>query len=142
VTLLVLARDATFRGDDWDFIANRSLSDPISLFAPFNEQWVAGGAIVFRLVFAVVGMHSYLPYIAVLLAIHLAVAAGVAYLVDRTSGALPGLLAGAVVAFLGAGNENLNVAFQIGMVLSTALGLWAVVALWAWQRPVAAALLP
>ena len=141
VTLLLLARDLTFRGDDWDFVAGRSLTDVLGLLRPFNEQWVTGGAFVFRLLFEVVGMHSYLPYLATLLTAHVVAAGAVALLVKRTSGSAAGLAAGAVVAFLGVGGENLNQAFQISMVLSAAAGLWAVAVVWLWDRPGVASLL-
>lgn len=141
VTFLLLARDLTFRGDDWDFIAGRSLTDGLGLLRPFNEQWVTGGALVFRLLFEVVGMHSYLPYLAALLTAHIVAAGGVALLVKHTSGSVAGLAAGAVVAFLGAGAENLNQAFQISMVLATAAGLWAMAVIWVWDRPGVASLL-
>ena len=135
------ASGATFRGDDWDFVARRSLDDPIGLFRPFNEQWVTVPAVVFRAIFAVVGMHSYLPYLAVLLALHV-VTAALLYRLASIGGALVGLLAGVLMLFLGSGSENLHQAFQIGMVGSTAAGLAALELVAVQRRPaIAAALL-
>jgi hypothetical protein len=54
---------------------------------------------------------------------------------------VPGLAAGSVVLFLGVGYENLNQAFQIGMVVSSAAGLWALAILWFDKRPATSALL-
>lgn len=141
VTLLAFARDMTFRYDEWDFIGNRSLADPLGLMRPYNEQWVAVPAAIFRAIFAVVGMHSYLPYLVVLLGLHVLVAARVGRLVRFVSGRLGGLVAATVVLFLGVGNENLGQAFQIGMVVATATGFWAIDELVIRRRPFAAAVL-
>ena len=139
--LMVFARETTFRGDDWDLFAGRSLSDPIGLMRPFNEQWVAVPAVIVRLIFAVVGMHSYLPYLGVLLLLHIVTAAAIWRIVSILAGTGPSLAAAAVVLFLGAGYENLYQAFQIGMVLSSAAGLWSIKVLWYDRRPGLAALL-
>jgi hypothetical protein len=139
--LMVFARETTFRGDDWDLFAGRSLSDPIGLMRPFNEQWVAVPAVIVRLMFTVAGMHSYLPYLGVLLLLHIVTAAAVWRIVSTLAGTGPGLAAAAVVLFLGAGYENLYQAFQIGMVLSSAAGLWAIKVLRFDRRPGLAALL-
>lgn len=125
VTLLVLARAVTFRGDDWDLVAGRSLSDPVGLMRPFNEVWIFIPAVIFRVIFAVVGMHSYLPYLVVLLLLHVLFADAVRRLVSWSSGPLLGYLVAVVVLFLGTGAENLRWAFQIGMVGSAASGIWA-----------------
>jgi hypothetical protein len=141
LTLMVFARETTFRGDDWDLIAGRSLSDPVGWMRPFNEQWVAVPAVIFRLIFVFVGMHSYLPYLAVLLLLHIVTAAAIWRIVSALAGTGPGLAAATVVLFLGAGYENLYQAFQIGMVLSSAAGFWAIAVLWFDRRPGLAALL-
>ena len=141
VMFMVFARGTTFRGDDWDLFAGRSLSDPIGLMRPFNEQWFAVPAVIVRLLFAIVGMHSYLPYLGVLLLLHIATAAAIWRIVTTLAGTGPGLAAAAVVLFLGAGYENLYQAFQVGMVLSSAAGFWAIKVLWFDRRPGLAALL-
>jgi hypothetical protein len=141
LTLMVFARETTFRGDDWDLIAGRSLSDPVGWMRPFNEQWVAVPAVIFRLIFVFVGMHSYLPYLAVLLLLHIFAAAAIWRIVSALAGTGPGLAAATVVLFLGAGYENLYQAFQIGMVLSSAAGFWAIAVLWFDRRPGLAAFL-
>ena len=135
IVLLFFARSMTFRSDDWDLILNRSLLDPISLLPPHNEQWVTLPAVVFRVVFAVVGLHSYLPYLVVLLIAHVFAAAGLGRLVGALSGPLPGLLAGIVVLFLGSACEVLGQAIGLGVVLGTGAGLWAIDALAIRRRP-------
>jgi hypothetical protein len=139
--LMVFALETTFRGDDWDLFAGRSLSDPIGLMRPFNEQLVAVPAVIVRLMFIVVGMHSYLPYLGVLVLLHIVTAAAIWRIVTTLAGTGPGLAAAAVVLFLGTGYENLYQAFQIGMVLSSAAGLWAIKILWFDRRSGLAAIL-
>ncbi|GAC1663640.1 MAG: hypothetical protein NVS9B8_02990 [Candidatus Limnocylindrales bacterium] len=135
VTLLVLGSATTFRVDDWDLVANRSLGDFGSLLTPFNQQFIAVPAGIFRLIFAVVGLHSYLTYLAVLLAIHVVTAVVVRRLVAELAGPSLGQAAGIVVLFLGAGYENLNAAFQIGQVTATVTGLLAIEAVGLRRRP-------
>jgi hypothetical protein len=122
---LVLASATTFRVDDWELVANRSIGDPASLLRPWNEQLIVIPALVFRAIFIIVGLHSYLPYLAVLLVLHVICAAVVKHLVTDLSRATAGLAAGVVVLFLGSGYENLDAAFQIGQVIATGAGLAA-----------------
>ncbi|HEY3165367.1 MAG TPA: hypothetical protein VGJ71_13455 [Candidatus Limnocylindrales bacterium] len=137
--LLVLAASTTFRVDDWDLVANRSLADPGSLLVPFNEHLIAVPAAIFRAIYAVVGLHSYLPYLAVLLLLHLGVAVAVRATVAAVSGPGAALAAATVVLFLGSGYENLNAAFQIGQVAATLTGILAMWAVCVARRPGVAA---
>ena len=123
--LLALGSATTFRVDDWDLVANRSLLDPASLVRPYNQQFIAVPIVIFRLIYAVVGLHSYLPYLAVLLALHIATATVVRHVVSEFAGEVPGLAAGILFLFLGSGYENLNAAFQIGQVIATGSGVLA-----------------
>jgi hypothetical protein len=120
---LVLGSGATFRVDDWDLIANRSLGDPGSLVRPYNEQFILVPAVLFRATFDVVGMHSYLPYLAVLLALHGLIAWELGRFVGGLAGPAAAVAAGAVFLFLGSGHENLDSAFQLGAVIATGAGL-------------------
>jgi hypothetical protein len=138
---LVLASATTFRVDDWELIANRSLDDPASLLRPWNEQLILVPAIIFRAIFGFVGLHSYLPYLAVLLGLHVICAAAVRRLVAHLAGATAGLAAGLLVLFLGSGYENLDAAFQIGQVIATAAGVAALDAAVRHRPGVAAGLL-
>ena len=133
--LLVIGSSTTFRVDDWELIANRSLADPASLIRPWNEQMILVPAVVFRVLFGVVGLHSYIPYLVVLLLLHIATAAILMRLVGALAGSSIGLAAGIVMLFLGGGYENLETAFQIGQVLATAAGLEAIDAVAIRRRP-------
>ena len=63
-----------------------------------------------------IGIGSYMPYLAVVVGLHLGVAAMVFRLVERRSSGPWAFLAGTLVAFLGAGFENVLWGFQTGFV--------------------------
>ena len=125
--LLVEGRGGTFYADEWRFIVERSALSPDDLMRPANEHWSILAILVYRGFLALVGLHSYLPYLAGLLLFHLVVAAAVYRLVRRSGPAGLAVLAGSLVLFLGSGFENLFWAFQMGFVGSIAAGLWALV---------------
>jgi hypothetical protein len=127
VLLLYCNRDQWFFGDEWDFLAHRGVSGADhSLWEPHTEHWSTVPILIYRALYARWGLHTYVPYVVVLVVLHLAVAhllwrvmlrAGV----DQT---VATALA-AVFTALGAGYENLLWAFQIGFIGSVALGLAA-----------------
>jgi hypothetical protein len=125
VLLLYCNRDQWFFGDEWDFLAHRGVSGAdYSLWEPHTEHWSTGPILIYRGLYSLWGLHSYVPYVVVLVLLHLAVAhllwrlllqAGV----DQTVATA----VAAVFTVLGAGYENLLWAFQIGFIGSVALGM-------------------
>jgi hypothetical protein len=126
--LLALGAGLTFFSDEWALIETRSLGDPGTWFTPHNEHWYTVPILAYRLLVESVGLGSYMPYLALLMATHLCVAALTYALVRRASGPWPAVAVGLVVLLLGSGFENLYWAFQIGFVGSVALGLGAMLA--------------
>ena len=129
MVLLALGAGLTFFSDEWAFIESRALGDPTTWFAPHNEHWATIPILVYRTLVETVGLGSYMPYLAVLITLHVTVAALVYVLVRRSSGPWPALAVGVVVLFFGSGFENLYWAFQIGFVGSVASGLAAIAVL-------------
>ena len=129
VVLLWLGAGLTFFADEWAFIEVRSLGDPSTWFTPHNEHWSTLPILLYRSLVESVGLGSYMPYLAVLIGLHLVVATLAFALVRRSCGSWLALAAGVVVLFLGNGFENLYWAFQIGFVGSLALGLAAILVL-------------
>lgn len=127
--LLWLGLGLTFYWDEWDFIASRSLGDPMTWFAPHNEHWSTLPVLLYRSLVETVGLQSYVPYHLLLVGIHLVVAVAVYVLVRRTSGPWLALVGGALVLLFGSGFENLFWAFQIGFTGTTALCLVALLVL-------------
>lgn len=130
VVLLVANRHQWFYGDEWAFIADRGpgLAD-LDLLRPHNDHWSTIPLLVYWALLGTVGLSSYLPYAAVVVGLHLALA----HLLWRAclrAGARPAIATGCVGIFavLGAGAENLLWAFQMGFVGAVACG-WAAVLL-------------
>lgn len=129
VYVLRLARASTFLDDDWLFIGSRELWSLDSWMMPHSEHWVWIPALLFRGLFAIVGLHSYLPYLALLLGLHVVMAAGLYRLASLSVGRLEALAAATVLLVLGTAHENIFWAFQITFIGSAAAGLWALVCL-------------
>jgi hypothetical protein len=127
--LLYLGRHATFFNDEWVLIFDRSLLNPGDWLRPHNGHLAVALILVWRGLFEVVGLHSYLPYLAVLLVVHAMAAAGVTWLVRRLAGSEFALAGGLVFLVLGTGYENLFWSFQIGFVGSVAAGTWGLATL-------------
>src|ERR1041385_1004162 len=123
--LVHFARGQWFWFDEWDFLTLRGIRHaPIGLFQPHNEHWSTVPILVYRALGAAVGLHHYLPYLAVVFVLHLT-AAHLLWRIMRRGGVAPLVAAAAagVFALLGAGYENLLWAFQMGFVASLTLGL-------------------
>ena len=123
--VLWLGLGLTFFSDEWAFIETRSILDPTTWWAPHNEHWSTLPILVYGALLQIVGLRTYVPYLAALYALHVLACAGVFLLVRRRSGPIAGLAAALIGLLLGAGFENLFWGFQIGFVGSTAAGLWA-----------------
>jgi hypothetical protein len=125
--LLVLLRGTWFRGDDFEFLANRVGHDrSLSIWYPHNEHWSTGPIAIWRVLYDLFGVSSAMPYLACTLLAH-AVAAHLLWRLMRHVGVDPWLRTGlaAVFLFLGAGWENITWAFQLGFVGAFTLGLGA-----------------
>jgi hypothetical protein len=131
--ILWLARGFNFYFDEWTVILPMDSSWTVYL-QPHNEH----PAMLLRLIFAsllnTVGMRSYIPYMAVLLALHASTVVLLFELVRRRAGDLIAIGAAVLLLVMGAGWENLLWAFQIGFVGSVACGLSAMLAIGA-ARP-------
>jgi hypothetical protein len=128
--LLLLGRDLTFHSDEWTLLAfPPPLTDIPAWFAPHNEHWSTLLYVVYLGANAVFGLSSYLPYLAVLVGLHLVATAGLYRLLGRIVGPLPALVGSLLMLLLGSAYQDLLWAFQIGFVGSTAAGLWSMVLL-------------
>lgn len=123
--LLWLGRGLTFFSDEWAVIADRSLGDPSTWWAPHNEHWSTLPILAYRALVETVGLRTYVPYLALVILLNVIVAIMVRRQVARCAGPWPALAAGMLVLFLGSGFENLYWGFQIGFVGATALGMGA-----------------
>jgi hypothetical protein len=81
--------------------------------------------LIYAALLGTVGMHSYIPYMAVLLVLHASSVLLLFELVRRRAGELVAVAAAVLLLVLGAAWENLLWAFQIAFVGSVAFGLGA-----------------
>jgi len=125
VFVLYLGRSLTFWFDEW-----RSITFDggfVDYFRPINEHWSTLPLLLYRATFNVVELHSYLPYLAEVIVLHLVAVAGAYVLMRRRVGRMGATVLALPLLLLGAGAENLFWAFQTGFVGSVALGVWALV---------------
>jgi len=110
-------------GDEWDFLAGRSLTVH-DLLQRHGDHLVALPALVFRILYTVVGLRSYLPYQLCAIALHL-VAAALLRVVMRRAGVDPWIATAAAGLFVlfGAGSQDILIAFQITFSGPLVLGL-------------------
>jgi hypothetical protein len=127
--LLWLGRGMTFFSDEWAFIQTRTLGDPGTWLAPHNEHWTTLPVIVYRLLVETVGLRTYVPYLAVVVALHGLVVVLTFIAVRRTSGPLAAVAVAILLLLYGSGFENLYWGFQTGFVGATAAGIAALLAL-------------
>jgi hypothetical protein len=128
VFLMYVNRAQWFFGDEWDFLADRSITiGNDGLFVPHNEHWSTTPILLYGLLFRLFGLSSYAPYVAVVVIAHLAVV-HLMWRVMLRGGCLPWAATVACAAFIpfGPGAENLLWAFQIGFVGSVGFGLAAI----------------
>lgn len=122
--LVSWGRGLSFTVDDYDFLATRTGGSAFDLFKTHNAHWVTLPAATYRLLWWLVGVRSYLPYQLLLIGLHL-VAAALLLVVMRPAGVSPWIatIAATVFVLLGAGAENIVIAFQITFVGSLVFGL-------------------
>jgi hypothetical protein len=127
--ILWLARSYTFYFDEWDFIISAPTWNAESYLQPHNLHPVMVPRLIYSAMLSTIGLRSYLPYMAVLLALHGTSALLLFELVRRRTGDVIGIACAAILLVLGAGWENLLWAFQISFVGSVACGLGMLLAL-------------
>jgi hypothetical protein len=126
VIWLALGRRQWFIADEWAFLADRDGADLHDLFRPHNEHWSTIPVLVYRGLWHLVGLRSYVPYLVPVITAHLA-AAALLRAVMRRSGVQPWIATSAAAAFalFGSGRFNIIYPFQIGFSGALALGLAA-----------------
>jgi hypothetical protein len=124
--ILWLARGFNFYFDEWTVILPMDSSWTVYL-QPHNEHPAMLLRLIYALLLNTVGMRSYIPYMAILLALHATTVVLLFELVRRRAGDLIAIGAAVLLLVMGAAWENLLWAFQIGFVGSVACGLGALV---------------
>ena len=126
--ILWLSRTFNFYFDEWTLILP-SDTGWTAYLQPHNEHPAILLKLIYAVLLATVGMRSYLPYMAVLLALHATTVVLLFELVRRRAGDIIAIAAALLLLVLGAGWENVLWAFQMGFVGSMACGLGALLAI-------------
>jgi hypothetical protein len=124
VLFLVFGHSQWFFLDDWDFLADRRAADLGDLLRPHNEHWSTLPILVYRLLWQLFGLRTYVPYQLVAILLHLT-AAVLLRLVMRRAGVGPWIatVAASLFALFGAGDQNIVWAFQMAWSAALVLGL-------------------
>jgi hypothetical protein len=122
--LLWATRGYIFYFDEWTYILSTDSSWTYYL-QPHNEHPAMIPKLIYAVLLHTVGLRTYVPYMAVLLALHATTVVVLFELVRRRAGDAVGIAAALFLLVLGEGWENLLWAFQIGFVGSVACGLGA-----------------
>jgi hypothetical protein len=121
---LFVARHAWFYNDDWEFLVTRKAGDLGDLFRPHSEHWVAVPMLAYRALFAIFGLHTYVPYLLMVIGAHLIVVALV-FAIMRRAGVRPWIAAAAAasLAFYGRGVAAIIVPVLVCFTGALAFGL-------------------
>lgn len=126
--LLHLVRTSWFGVDTVNWLTTRGPipSQDVGLFHPYAGHWSTAPLLVFRLLFHLFGMASYLPYVAGVILVHLANVI-VLYALLRAVGARPwpALVAAWLVLFFGFGADAFMVDASMNHAMAVLLGLVA-----------------
>jgi hypothetical protein len=132
VAIVVLTRGYNFYFDEWTFILSAPDWNALTYLQPHNVHPVMIPRAIWAVMLDTVGLRTYLPYMAVLLALHAANVVLLFELIRRRAGDAVALGAALLLLFLGAGWENLLWAFQMSFAGSVTFGLAALLVV---QRP-------
>jgi hypothetical protein len=133
--LLYAGRHLSFFYDEWTFIFQRRGDGVHSLLAPHNGHLVLFSVLVYKLLFALVGLRHYIAYRAVDVALHLLCCALLYSVIRRRLGPWGALVPTGLLLFLGAASQVLLWPFQISYLASVAGGLAALLLLERRDRP-------
>jgi hypothetical protein len=142
--LLSLGQGLSFWADEWGYVTTLH-TQGFSLFRPNDEHWYAVPNAIWWALLSTAGLRSYVPYLAVLLAMHVATCLVLFALLRRRAGSPVALLSMAVLLFSGYGSADIFWAMMITYLGSTLCGLLALLLLDGpatdWRRAVLAAAL-
>jgi hypothetical protein len=123
--MLYITSYKDFYFDEWDFIISRRPWTLQIFILPRFYYMSAIPILVWKLLFVVVGLRSYVPYEATLLLTDIAAVLLLFALIRRRSGDLPAFAAALTLLVFGGGSYDIVFAFQICFVGAIAFGLLA-----------------
>jgi hypothetical protein len=126
--LLYETRGTTFYRDEWTWALHRRGNSLGTFLNPHYGHFSLVPIALYRVLFATVGLDHYWPYRVLVTAAHLTCVVLVFVYAARRVGPFLGLLAAALLLFLGPASQNILWPFQMGWLLSLAAGVGALLA--------------
>jgi hypothetical protein len=127
--LLYLTRGTFFWFDEWLWITGRRGNSLATFLDPHNSHLSLVPIVIYKLLFAAVGISHYVPYRVVVIASHLLVVLLVYLYVKRRVGPFVALLAAVSILLLGPGWQEFLWPFQIAWLIAIASGIGALLML-------------
>jgi hypothetical protein len=129
VVLAYETRGTTFWADEWNWILTRRGGAIATYLDPHNSHLSLVPVVIYKLLFATVGLRHYWPYRTVLIAVDLGCAL-LAFLYARARvGDWLALVATALILFFGPGWQDILWPFQIGFLAAVGAGVAALLLL-------------
>ncbi len=122
-------RGTTFWADEWNWILTRRGGGAGTYLDPHNSHLSLVPVVIYKLLFAIVGLRHYWPYRAVLIAVDLGCATLVFLYARARVGSWLALVATAMILFFGPGWQDLLWPFQIGYLIAVGAGVAALLLL-------------
>jgi len=113
-----------FVADEWVFLAGRTAGNLSSLFRPYHEHWSTLPILYYRLLWSVVGIRTYLPYLVSVVTLHITIGFLLRSIMMRAL-VLPWIatLSALVFSLYGAGYSDISYGFNVGFDGSIVFGL-------------------
>jgi hypothetical protein len=122
-------RGTTFWADEWNWILTRRGGGISTLLDPHNSHLSLVPVVIYKILFAIVGLRHYWPYRAVLIAADLGCALLVFVYARRRVGGYLALLVTAMILFFGPSWQDILWPFQVAWLISIGSGVAALLAL-------------
>jgi hypothetical protein len=121
--LVSLGSHYWFAGDEWAFFVGGSISDPAVLFRPVQSHWSTLPILVYRALYSVFGLHSYLPFQLCVILLHLTLCCLLRVIMRRVGvGPWIATVTAATLVLFGPAETNILAGVQISQVGSIVLG--------------------
>lgn len=120
-----LNRGSSFSPDDWAWIATRRGNSLRTFLAPYNGHLSLIPIAIYRLMFAIVGIGSFVPYRLLLLVVASATGVVIFEYARHRVGEFCALLVATLLLFLGPGWNDIMQPFQIAWLIAVASGILA-----------------
>jgi hypothetical protein len=115
--LLFLGSHYWFAGDEWAFLVGGSITDPAVLFRPIQSHWSTLPILVYRALYSVFGLHSYLPFQLCVILLHLILCCLLRVIMRRCGvGPWIATVTAATFVLFGSAEANILAGNQIGVV--------------------------